>query len=143
MTTMTDTFDITEFKRAVEQRWTPHALSRSLLWNVNDTGEGERIEVAPVFQEVVGGEQDGMTVWSGFRFDLSGFLAERGVLVESVLAASYCTECSETPYIGIKGTYFGKSFRLKLHLEPIPNTEPVEIIDTIKHQVRDIQEKQP
>lgn len=138
---MTNEFDFTGFKQAVERHWQHHALSNHLHW-LQAGAEGERIEVAPVFQEVVGGEQDGMTVWSGFRFDLSGFLVERGVLSDSILAASYCIECSETPYIGIKGSYFGKPFRLKLHLEPIPNTAPVEIIDTLKQQLRDIKEKQ-
>lgn len=136
-------FDITDFKQAVERHWHHHAPCRHLLWRENGEGDSFQVEVAPVYQEVVGGNQDGMTVWSGFRFDLSGFLAERGVLAEGVVAASYCVECSETPYVGIKGTYLGKPFGLRLHLEPIPGTPPVEVIDTIKMQVRDIQEKQP
>jgi hypothetical protein len=64
-------------------------------------------------------------------------------LVESVLAASYCVECAETPYLGVQGTYFGRAFNLRINLEPIPNTKQVEVIDTIRHQVRDIKEKQP
>src|SRR5690349_14089617 len=128
--------NITEFKKAVERHWHYHAPCQTLLWNVRETEEGMQIDVAPTFQEVVGGEQDGMKVWAGFRYDISGLLAERGILIESILASSYCIECSETPYIGIKGSYFGESFRLKLHLEPIPKSEPVEIIDTIKQQVR-------
>lgn len=139
---MTDEFDIASFRQAVERHWRHHALSRSLLY-VHETGEGERIEVAPVFQEVVGGEQDGMKVWSGFRFDLSGFLAERGVRAESILASSYCVGCAETPYVDLRGTYFGKAFSLRLHLEPIPGTTPVEIIDTLKQHVRDIKENPP
>ena len=140
---MSNEFDITEFKGAAERHWHHHAPCNHLLWRVTE-GEGDwRIEVAPVYQEVVGGEQDGQRVWSGFAFDVSGFLAERGVLVQSVVASSYCVECSETPYVGIKGTYLGKPFELRLHLEPIPGTPPVEVIDTIKMQVRDIRENQP
>ncbi len=140
---MPHTFEISDFKQAVERHWRYHAPSRTLQWKVTDTEDGWQIEVAPTFQEIVGGEQDGMKVWARFQFDVSAFLAERGVLVESVLAASYCVECAETPHFIIRGTYLGESFRLKLHLEPIPNTEPMEVIDTIRQQLRDIKEKQP
>ena len=96
-----------------------------------------------MYQGIVGGEQDGQKVWSGFRFDLSGFLAECGVLAGSVVAASYCVECAETPYLDLRGTYLGRPFKLRLHLEPIPGTAPVEVIDTINMQVRKIKERQP
>lgn len=134
---MTDSFDIAGFKRAVERHWRHHAPSNHLLWKVTE-GDGWEIEVAPVFQEVVGSKDDGMMVWSGFRFDLSGFLAERGVSVENVLAASYCTECNETPYIGITGTYYAKVFDLRILLEPVPRSAPVEALDTLTGQVRAI-----
>jgi hypothetical protein len=49
---------------------------------------------------------------------------------------------AETPHILIRGSYFGESVRLKLHLEPKPDTKPVEIIDVLKNEVRDIKEKQ-
>lgn len=113
-----------------------------MLWKVLEDDDGWQIEAAPAFQEVVGGDQDGSKVWAGFRYDLSGFLAERGVLIESIMAMSYCVECAETPHFLITGSYFGESFRLKLHLEPIPATVPVEVIDTIRQQLRDIKEKQ-
>lgn len=136
-------FGITEFKQVVERHWHHHAPCHHLLWRVTESDKGEQIEVSPVYQEVVGGEQDGQRVWSGFGFDVSGFVAERGVLVQSVVASSYCVECSQTPYVGIKGMYLGKPFGLRLHLEPIPDTPPVEVIDTIKMQLRDIRENQP
>ena len=134
---------ITDFKQAVERHWQHHAMCQHLLWKVEQGNDGEQIEVAPVFQEVVGGEQDGMTVWSGFRFDFSSFLAERGVLVDGLLASSYCQGCSDTPYLLVSGSYFGRAFSLRLHLEPIPGTAPVEIIDTLKNETRAITEKQP
>jgi len=135
--------NIDAFKQTVERHWRYHAPCETVLWKVLEDDDGWQIEAAPVFQEVVGGDQDGSKVWAGFRFDVSGLLAERGVLVESVLAVSYCTQCNETPYMGVRGTYYGRSFSLRIHLEPIPGSEPVEIIDTLKHQVRDIKERQP
>jgi hypothetical protein len=135
--------DIADFRQAVERHWQHHAPCGHLNWLVQEGAEGWEIEAAPVYQEVVGGEQDGMTVWSGFHFDLGGFLAERGVLTKGIVAASYCVECAETPSVEVRGTYFGRAFALRIHLEPVPGTPPVEVIDTIKQQVRDIQEKQP
>jgi hypothetical protein len=140
---MPHTFNIAEFKQAVERHWRYHSPCRTLLWNVQEADDEWQIEVAPPFQEVFGGEQDGIMVWAALRFDLSGFSTERGVLIDSLLASSYCIECNQTPYVGLRGTYLGRAFSLRLHLEPIPNTEPVEIIDTIKHQVRDFKETQP
>jgi hypothetical protein len=128
------------FKQAVERHWRHHAPCGHLNWLVKESDDSLQIEVAPVFQEVVGGGQDGSHVWAGFRFDLSRFLAERGILVESLIAASFCTECNETPYIGIRGTYFSQPFALRIHLEPIPGSAPVEVIDMLTGQVRAIEE---
>ena len=130
-------------RQAVERHWEYHALSRSLRWDVSEGAGGGRIEVAPVLQEIVGGGQDGMEVWSGFGFDLSGFLAERGVVLGNLAAASRCSQCAETPHVGVRGTYFGRPFDLRIHLEPVPGTPPAEVVDTINQQVRDIQGTQP
>lgn len=127
---------IEEFKRVVERHWRHHAPCQHLNWSMQESEEGWQIAVAPVYQEVVGGPQDGEKVWAGFRFDLSGFLGERGVLVENVAAASYCTQCVETPYVGIKGTYYAQAFDLRVHLEPVPGSAPVEVIDTLAGTVR-------
>lgn len=140
---MKSEFDIDGFKHAVERHWRHHAPCNHLLWQVNDGDDGWQIEVAPVYQEVVGGDQDGQRVWSGFDLDVSDLLAERGMLAACVHAASFCTQCAETPHVGVRGTYLGRPFNLRIHLEPVPGTLPVEVIDTIKMQVRDIKEKQP
>lgn len=134
---------IEEFKQSVSRHWKHHAPCLHLNWKVEATDDGWQISVAPIYQEVVGGQQDGEKVWSGFRFDLSAFFAEWGLLVESVNAASFCVECNETPYVGVRGTYFAKPFNLRVHLEPIPGSTPVEAIDILKGQVRAIEEKQP
>jgi hypothetical protein len=101
------------------------------------TGEAQ-VEVAPVFQEVYGGEEDGRRVWTGFRFDLSGFAAEPGVEVREAGAVSYCAGCSPTPALAVRGAYLGHPFALRLHLEPVPGGEPVEVIDAINHTTRPI-----
>lgn len=140
---MATTFNIEDFKEAVERNWRYHARSHSLLWRIHEEDEEWKIEVAPVFQEVYGGGDDGRRLWAGFLFDVGDFAAERGVLVEHQAVASYCVECSPTPFLAIKGTYYGRGFFMKLHLEPIAGTEPAELIDTIKNEVRELRETQP
>lgn len=133
--------NINIFKQTVERHWKHHAPSQHLNWKVEATDDGWQIAVAPVYQEIIGGQQDGEKVWAGFRFDLSAFLAERGLLVENVLVASYCTQCVETPYVGIKGSYYAQAFDLRVHLEPIPGSAPVEVIDFISGRIRAIAEE--
>jgi len=62
VTTMPHTFDIAEFKQAVERHWRYHAPSRTLHWKVTEAEDGWNLEAAPVFQEIVGGDQDGSKV---------------------------------------------------------------------------------
>ncbi len=57
-------------------------------------------------------------------------------------AASYCIECNATPIIAVRRRFQSVPFVLKLHLEPIPDSEAVEIIDTLKGEVRAIEENQ-
>ena len=142
--TRSDEFDIAAFEQAVERHWKHHATCHQLFWSVHERDDGiSQIEVAPIYQEVFGNKDDGMKVWTGFEFDLGGFLAEPGVDVEEFGALSYCAECSPTPFIGFRGTYRGPAFVMKLHLEPIPDTEPREVLDTLKREVRAIEETHP
>lgn len=138
-----DEFDIASFKQAVERCWEHHGNCHHLLWSINKRDDGVwQIEAAPVYQEVLGGEDDGKKVWTGFEFDLSGFLTEQDVFALEYGAVSYCVECNATPILAIRGRYLGQPFVMKLHLEPIPESEPVEIIDTLKGEVRAIEENQ-
>jgi hypothetical protein len=147
MTTLpsgSDEFDVAGFRQAVEMHWQHHGNCRHLLWSIQkpDGKEEWQIEVAPIYQEVLGSKDDGMKVWTGFEFNLSGFFGEPGVFALGFGAASYCIDCCPTPFIGVRGRYHGQPFMMKLHLEPIADSDPVEIIDTLKGEVRAIQESQ-
>ena len=136
------TVNIEDFKEAVERNWRYHARSHSLLWRTQEEGGEWKIEVAPVFQEVYGGDDDGKRVWAGFLFDTGDFSREEGVWVQEQAVASYCQECTDYPKLMLKGKYRGHQFMLHLFLEPIAGTEPVELIDTIKNEVRELRETQ-
>ena len=89
-----------------------------------------------MFQEVLGGEDDGKTVWTGFVFHTEKLL--RAMMVESISAASVCNECNPTPALVIRGRYRGHRLCLKVCLEPVPGSPVVEIIDTLRFEIRDL-----
>jgi hypothetical protein len=125
------------FTRLIEQSWQHHGPCGNLHVSCAfDTDNGEWVIVAaPVFQEVLGGEDDGKTVWTGFMFQADKLL--RGMAVESISAASVCQQCCSTPALVIRGRYRGQWVSLKVLLEPIPGSAVVELIDTIRFEIRD------
>ena len=117
---------------------TPRTLRRSLhVASSFDNDSGEWLIVAaPVFQEVLGGEDDGKIVWTGFVFDTEKLM--RAMMVESISAASVCNECNPTPALVIRGRYRGHRITLKVLMEPVPGSPVVEIIDTLRCEIRDL-----
>jgi hypothetical protein len=137
----TSRFDIAGFQAAVEKHWHYHAKCQNLSWAHVERDDGIcEIEVAPVLQELYGGVDDGKKVWVGFEFNLTDFLAEPGVEVEDYGACSACVDCNPRPILAIRGTYEGEPFALKVNLEPVPDTDPVERLDTIKQEIRPIKD---
>ena len=126
------------FTRLLERSWEHHGPGTNLHVSSafhSDSGEWA-ILAAPVFQEVLGGEDDGKTVWTGFVFHTEKLL--RAMVVESISAASVCNECSPTPALVIRGRYCGHRIVLKVCLEPMPGSQVVELIDTLKCEIRDV-----
>ena len=136
-------FNAAAFKSLVEKHWTYHRICHHLNWRMERVGEKlMQFEAAPVYQDVLGGAGDGMRVWSAYSMRLSEFLADPDIDVIEFSYQSYCVECAPTALFGVRGRYKGQEFLLKLHLEPIPNSEPVEVIDTLKNETRAIKERQ-
>ncbi len=137
-------FDEVGFKTVVEKHWNYHRPCRHRQWSTTQLEGGiTQLSSAPVLQEVLGGSEDGMRVWSAFSMHLSDLFSEPGIEVTEVGFRSFCIECTPTPFVGIRGKYKGRPFVLMIHLEPIPDTEPVEIIDTINNETRAIKGRQP
>ena len=132
-----DEFDIESFRQKVLSHW--KYLSRSNISNCAIHKRDDKvwqIGAAPVFQECYGGTDDGKRVWSAFEFDILDFLAEPELVVEECGAMSYEEATNTRPFIGFVGSFKGQPFVFQLNLEPIPNTEPLEIVDTIQDIVR-------
>lgn len=134
-----DEFDIETFRRVVQSHWSYLSNSNISNWAIHKRDDQVwQIGAAPVFQEVYGGTDDGKRVWSAFEFDIAGFLVEPDVEVDECGAMSFQESTDTRPFIGFVGSYKGQPFVFQLNLEPIPDTEPLEIIDTLKNEVRSI-----
>ena len=137
----TEQFPEADLRRIIERHWSHHAPCNSISVEVRHRPERNdwSIVVSPLFQEVVGGSQDGEKVWAGFDLDISGLLDEPGFEVDVMGAASYCVECSPTPFVGFKGRFKGKPIFLRISLEPIPDSTALELVDTVRNQVRPVE----
>jgi hypothetical protein len=134
-----DEFDIEAFRSAVISRWTYLSKGNISNWAIHKRDDNVwQIGAAPVFQECYGGTDDGKRVWSAFEFDILDFLAEPELIVEECRAMSYEEATNTRPFIAFVGSYRGQPFVFQLNLEPIPNTEPLEILDTIQDEVRPV-----
>jgi hypothetical protein len=122
--------------RLIEKCWASHGPCGSrYVTSVFDTESGEWLIVAaPVFQEVLGGEDDGKKVWTGFVFHAEKLL--RAMTVVHLSAGSYCLQCNSVPTVTFMGRYRGHRITLKVLLEPAPGSQVVEVIDTIKCEIR-------
>lgn len=134
-----DEFDIESFRRAVLSHWKYLSKGNISNWAIHKRHDNVwQIGAAPVFQEVYGGIEDGKRVWSAFEFDIMDFLAEPELTVTECGAMSFEEATNTRPFVGIVGSYKGQPFVFQLNLEPIPDTEPLEILDTIQDTVRPI-----
>ncbi len=79
----------------------------------------------PAVQEIVGGKEDGETVWSGFHFDVLAFLNE--FKPEAVAVST--REHVHPPELTFEGKFRGHGVFLHLCLEPPEEAEATEILD--------------
>jgi hypothetical protein len=125
-----------QFRRLVEKSWDHHGPAGSVrLDSALEIENGLWLfRASPVFQEVFSGKDDGKIVWTGFEFHTDKLM--RGMTVWGVSCKSCCPDCISTPTITIRGSYRAHSIRLTILLEPIPGSPVVEIIDTLKCEIR-------
>jgi hypothetical protein len=81
--------------------------------------------VYPAAQEIVGGKEDGETVWSGFNFDVLDFL--KGFTPDAMgISTRQPAHPSEMTF---EGEFRGRYVFLHLCLEPPDDAEATEIVD--------------
>jgi hypothetical protein len=132
-------FDEIGFKDLIGRHWDSHRTCRHQMWSATKLDDGVmQLSVAPIFQQILGGAEDGKLVWTGFSMRLHELFAEPSLEMTEVGFRSYCESCTLNPFIGISGNYKHRPFILTIHLEPVLDTDPIEVIDTINNQTRAI-----
>lgn len=124
------------FTRLIEKCWAHHGPCSHL--HITSAFDTERrawlIVAAPVFQEVLGGEEDGKKGWTGFAFHAEKLL--RAMTEVRLSVGSYCVHCNPVPKATIQGRYRGHRVSVQLLLEPGLGSPVVEVIDTLKFEIR-------
>src|SRR6516225_10161245 len=92
--------------------------------------------VYPAMQEIVGGEDDGETGWSGFNFDLSGLLKE----IEAN-ALDLSSGMDDPAEIVVDGKFLGQPVLLHVCLEPPDDVDATEIINLTRPEGPTVSEK--
>jgi hypothetical protein len=117
-----------EFQAKVAECWEWHspALKIGFRYTTPDQGEdfGE-IWAYPAVQEILGGKEDGETVWSGFNFDVLEFLTA----FEPEAVAISTHQHVHAPELTFEGRFRGQDVFLHVCLEPPEDAEPTEILD--------------
>jgi hypothetical protein len=131
---------IDKLKRAVERCWQYHGPAINIGWfQTFDLFNPIILFAYPVHQEIVGGSEDGLKVWTGFRFSVSELLKVDGLKVKNIEGASYCVHCNPHPLVDMAGTFEGNDFDLIVLLEPKFDTDVAELRDAATKTVRPIQ----
>lgn len=127
------------FYDTISKHWQHHAPCEHINLKAEWVKETKcwHIQAAPVFQEILGGEDDGKKVWAGFLFDMMDFSRDEGVWIQEQAYMSVCKECTSNPKIMSKGKFRGRNFYLHIFLEPPEGSDSVEVIDTIKKEIRE------
>ena len=79
----------------------------------------------PAVQEIVGGKEDGETVWSGFHFDVLEFLND----FEPDAVDLSTRQQFDPAELTFEGKFRGQGVFLHLCLEPPEDAEATEIVD--------------
>jgi hypothetical protein len=131
-----------DIRHALEGNWRHHGPCSqiSLKSLYDDETCNWLIVAAPVNQEIVGGDKDGLKVWTGFAFDLTsmmGLFGMPGLAIQGIEARSRCVDCTPAPMIELRCRLGHEKVVIQLHLEPVADSPVVEIIDTFTFSLRE------
>jgi len=117
-----------EVQEKVADCWEWHSPAMQVGFRFAKPEKGDdfwEVWAYPAVQEIVGGKEDGETVWSGFNFDVLRFLQgwEPDAVAISTRQHVHPSELS------FEGKFRGKGLFLHLCLEPPEDVEATEILD--------------
>src|ERR1051326_8022459 len=114
-----------ELQRKVAYCWGWHSPALEIGFRYAhpaDDDEFWEIWAYPAVQEIVGGKEDGETVWSGFNFDVLEFLTD---FEPEDVAITTC-RLADPPELTFEGKFRGQEVFLHLCLEPPEDAKATE-----------------
>lgn len=121
-----------EWLEALQERvancWQWHSPALQIGFRYAKPEQGDdfwEIWAYPAMQEIVGGKEDGETVWAGFNFDVLEFLKDFEPDALGISTRQYAHPSELT----FEGKFRGKGVFLHLCLEPPEDAEATEIVD--------------
>ncbi|MEI8020538.1 MAG: HEAT repeat domain-containing protein [Schlesneria sp.] len=127
-------FDENNFKTAVRNGWQYLAPSLQVDWSCRCQDDVWCIELAPVFQIVLGQVKQ-EKIWAHFRFDIAEFANQPGVLVDSVETRNNGKSGRFAKHTRVAGQYCGDPFVLNLHSRPFDDSEPRESVNLLTMEI--------
>jgi hypothetical protein len=117
-----------ELQKKIANCWEWHMPALQIGFRCAEPDEGDdycEIWAYPAVQEIVGGKEDGETVWSGFNFDVKEFLTDFEPEAVSISTRLHIHPSELT----FEGKFRGQGVFLHLCLEPPEDVEATEIVD--------------
>jgi hypothetical protein len=117
-----------EFQEKIANCWQWHSPALKINFDyIQPEQEDDCWEIwaYPSVQEIVGGKEDGETVWSGFSFDVLAFMTD----FEPVAVAICTRQLNDPTELSFEGKFRGQEVFLHLCLEPPDDAEATEIVD--------------
>ena len=130
-------FDENNFKTAVRNGWEYLAPSQQVDWSCRCQDDVWYIELAPVFQLVLGQVKQ-ERIWAHFRFNIAEFANQPGVLVDSVETQNLGQPGRIATRTTVAGEYFGETFVLNLHSTPFEDSEARESVNILTMEISPI-----
>jgi hypothetical protein len=125
----------------IKECWHNTGANETLNWSLVQEEDKLHLHVAPCYQEVLGGGDDGSIVWTPFVFDIGEFISK--VRDELLVTNTGCASRFEAighncPIIMFDTQVIedDQNFMISIYLEPPAESSPKEIIDTLHNEIR-------
>jgi hypothetical protein len=119
---------LTELQEKLTTCWELHSPALQVGFRYAKPDQADdfwEVWVYPAVQEIVGGKEDGETIWSGFNFDVLDFLGD----FEPEAIGLSSRQLDNPSELTFEGKFRGQGVFLHLCLEPPDDAEATEIVD--------------
>jgi hypothetical protein len=119
---------LNELQEKVANCWQWHSPALQVIFRYARPDQDDdfwEVWAYPAMQEIVGGKEDGETVWSGFDFDILEFLTD----FEPEAVSVSTRQPAHPSELTFEGEFRGRGVFLHLCLEPPEDAEATEILD--------------